>query len=149
MSTVAEPEVNQLENHIATGGFFSTFTDIFGGSQPEPKFQAFELDLTDKKIIGSDDRVIMIRNSGSITSATRTFFKSRPMLVLVVGKVGETDRTIANGLADDIENYLVQNFSDGKCIANIESSGVTGPFTTEDGRRAFEINITVMFNINR
>lgn len=146
MSTIADLEVNQLENHINAGGFFSTFTDIFGGSQPAPKFQAFELDLTSDDV-AEDDRVIMIRNSGSITSSTRTFFKSRPMLVLVVGKVGETDRTIANGLAEDIENYLVNNHSDGGCIANIESSGANGPFITEDGRRAFEINLTVMFNI--
>ncbi len=146
MSTVADLEANQLQNHINAGGFLSAFTDIFGGSQPAPKVQIFELNLANTDV-KSEDRVIMIRNSGSITSATRTFFKSRPMLVLVVGKVGETDRTIANGLADDIENYLVQNHSDGKCIANIESSGVTGPFITEDGRRAFEINITVMFNI--
>lgn len=146
MSTITDLEVKQLEDHLSTGGFFSAFTDIFGGSQPAPKFQAFELDLANKNI-KADDRVVMIRNSGSITSATRTFFKLRPMLILVVGKVGETDRTIANGLADDIENYLVQNFSDGGCIANIESSGVTGPFTTEDGRRAFEINLVIMFNI--
>ena len=71
------------------------------------------------------------------------------MLVLVVGRVGESDRVIANGLADDIEDYLVKNFSDGACISNIVSSGVSPTFIADDGRRAFEINITVTFNIIR
>ncbi len=153
MSTIANLEVKQLEDHILFGGFLSSFTDIFGNSQPAPKSQAFELNLTpdsnDVDPVKPNDRVVMIRNSGNVTSSTRASFKSRPMLVLVVGRVGESDRVIANGLADDIENYLVKHYSDGGCIANIESSGVTGPFVTGDSRRFFEINITVMFNINR
>ncbi len=148
MTTTSNLEVVQLKDHLTAGGFFSAFTDIFGNNQPAPTSQLFELDLTSGNV-NQNERVIMIKNSGNITSSTRTFFKERPMLVLVVGFTGKTDRVIANGLADDIEDYMVKNFSDDGCIANIVSSGVTGPFITEDGRRAFEVNITVMFNINR
>jgi len=152
MAILADLEVKQMQEHIAAGGFLSSFTDIFGNAQPAPKFQAFELNLipddNDADAVTPSDRIIMVRNSGNITSSTRQFFKLRPMLVLVVGKVGETDRTITNGFADDIEAYFVKTFQDSGCIANIESSGVTGPFITEDGRRAFEINITVMFNFD-
>jgi len=148
MSTIADLEVKQLEDHLTSGGFFAPFTDILGNNQPAPTFQSFELDLTNGTV-DRNERVIMIRNSGNITASTRTFFKERFMLVLVVGRVGESDRVIVNGLAEDIEDYLVKNFSDGACIANIVSSGVSPTFITEDGRRAFEINITVMFNIIR
>jgi len=129
MATLADLEVKQMEEHLTNGGFFSAFTDILGNAQPAPKFQAFELNLipdtnSTEEITGSD-RVIMIRESGSITSSTRIFFKLRPMLILVVGKVGQSDRAIAKGLAEDIDSYLVKNFNDGGCLANIESSGVT------------------------
>lgn len=148
MSTIADLEVRQLELHLNAGGFFSPFTDILGNAQPAPTFQGFELDLT-SGTVEKNERVIMIRNAGNITSTTRTFFKERLMMVLVVGRVGEDDRLVANGLAEDIEDYLVKNFTDGGCIANIVSSGVSPTRITEDGRRAFEINITVMFNFNR
>ena len=148
MSTTSNLEVVQLKNHLTAGGFFSAFDDIFGNNQPAPTSQLFELDLTNGNV-DKNERVIMIKNSGNITSSTRTFFKERPMLVLVVGRAGKTDRVIANGLAEDVEDYMVKNFSDDACIANIVSSGVTGPFIAEDGRRAFEVNITVTFNIIR
>lgn len=148
MATIANLEVNQLEKHLITGGFFSSFTDILGNNQPAPTFQAFELDLTNGTV-KKNERVIMIRNSGNIESSTRTFFKKRFMMVAVISRVGENDRIIANGLAEDIEDYLVKNFSDGACISDIISSGVSPVRITEDGRRAFEINLTVTFNIVR
>jgi len=144
MSTIADLEIRQLELHLIAGGFLASFTDILGGSQPAPIFQAFELDLTD---ILPTDRVVMIRKTGNLSAPDRTFFKSQPMLALVVGKSSQVDSVIANGLAIDTEKYLVDNPTDGGCIANIVSSGVVGPFITADGRRAFEIGLTVSFNI--
>ena len=95
MATLANLEVKQMEEHIAAGGFFSPFTDIFGNPQPAPKFQGDELDLipdsNNPDAITTTDRVIMIKNSGNITSSTITFFKLRPMLILVVGQTDESD----------------------------------------------------------
>jgi len=144
MATIADLEVRQLELHLIAGGFLASFTDILGGSQPAPTFQAFELDLTDKP---PTERVVMIRKTGNLSAPDRTFFKSQPMMVLVVGEATQLDSVIANGLAIDMERYLVENATDGGCIANIVSSGVVGPFITPDGRRAFEINLVVSFNI--
>jgi hypothetical protein len=145
MATIADLEVKQLEDHLIAGGFIAAFTDILGNAQPAPIFQAFELDLTDKL---PTERVVMIRKTGSLSAPDRTFFKSQPMLVLVVGKASQQDSVITNGLAIDMEKYLVNNPTDNGCLANIVSSGVVGPFITADGRRAFEINLTVAFNID-
>ena len=143
MSTVANLEVKQLQDHIAASGLMGAFTDILGNAQPASKFQAYELNLTDTPPI---DRVIMIRETGAINGANRYLHKERPMLVLVVSRANVNDSVIARGLASDIEQYLTTNFSSG-CIFNINTSGVTGPFPLPDGRRAYEINLTVMFNI--
>lgn len=145
MATVADLEVKQLENHLVAGGFSGPFTGINSGSQPAPVLQPFEMDLTR---LSANDRAVMIRNSGSIVSSTRVFFKERPMLIAVIGKQGVGDRIVVNGLADDMEAYLVGNPTDDGCITNITSSGVTGPFITDDGRRVFEISLVVRFNIN-
>lgn len=144
MATIADLEVRQLELHLIAGSFLAPFTDILGNAQPAPTFQAFELDLTKTP---PDDRVVMIRKTGSLSGPDRTFFKSQPMMVLVVGRASQLDSVIANGLTIDMEKYLVENATDGSCIANIVSSGVVGPFILPDGRRAFEIDLLVSFNI--
>ena len=89
----------------------------------------------------------MIRTTGNVTSSTRTFFKSVPMVIVVVGLAIQSDSIVTQGLAIDMEKYLVESYSDGGCLANIESSGVVGPFILPDGRRVFEVNIQAMFNI--
>ncbi len=144
MATIADLEVKQIESHLIAGGYLAAFTDILGNPQPAPIFQPFELNLTDQL---SDSRIVMIRTTGSVTSATRVFFKSVPIVIIVVGQAVQNDSIIANGLAIDMEKYLVDSYGDGACLANIESSGVTGPFILPDGRRVFEINMQAMFNI--
>lgn len=149
MATIANLEVEQIKLHLIAGGFLSPFTDIFGNPQPSPIIQLNELDLR-PAVVKNNERVVMIRTTGGITnSATRTLYKEVPMMVLVVGKVGEPDSLTAKGLADDMEKYLVDNPGDGECMFNIVSSGVTGPMGTEDNRRAYEINFVASFNINR
>lgn len=148
MSTIADLEVRQLELHLRAGGFLGAFTDINSNPQPAPVYQSFELDLTNLNKTPKNSRVVMIRTTGTLNSANRFFFKdSQPMLVLVVGQATQKDSIIAQGLAVDIEKYLTENPTDGACLANIESSGVTGPFITADGRRAYEINVSVSFNV--
>ena len=144
MATIDDLEVKQLENHFIAGGFLDAFTDILGNPQPPPEFQPFELNLTDEI---ANSRVVMIRTTGNLNSGNRTFFKSVPMVVVVVGLALPSDSIIVNGLAIDMEKYLVESYRDSACLANIESSGVTGPFILPDGRRAYEINIQAMFNI--
>ena len=144
MATIDDLEVRQLENHFIAGGFLASFTDILGNPQPAPTFQPFELNLTDEL---GNSRVVMIRTTGNLNSGNRTFFKSVPMVIVVVGLAIQTDSIIANGLAIDMEKYLVDSYHDSACLANIESSGVVGPFILPDGRRAYEINIQAMFNI--
>ena len=105
------------------------------------------MDLT---IVKPKDRVVMIREVGGVSNAaTRTLFKQKNMTVSVVGKPGVSDLIIVKGLAQSMEEWLMANVHDGKCLSNITSSGVSGPFITEDSRRVFEINLLVTFNINR
>lgn len=146
MITIADLDVEQLKNHLISGGFFDPFTDILGDSQPAPTRQMNELDTTNL----GNKRVIMIRNTGGISnSANRTLYKERSMLIGVVGLVGESDSVIAGGLAESIERWLVKNYTDGKCLMNVVSQGVSGPFLMGDGRRAYEVNIICSFNIDR
>lgn len=144
MSTIADLSVKQIEDHLIAGGFLATFTDIVGNPQPAPTFQPFELDLTDTP---PTDRVVMIRETGTVNAANRFLTKEQPMLVLVVGQANVNDLIIAKGLANDMEIYLNDNFSDGGCLYNVNTAGVVGPFIMPDGRRGFEINITAFFNI--
>jgi hypothetical protein len=144
MSTIADLSVKQLEDHLIAGGFLAAFTDILGSAQPKPIFQPFELDLTD---MPPTNRVVMIRETGTVNSANRFLTKEQPMLVLVVGQANVNDLIIAKGLANDMEIYLNNNFCDGACLYNINTAGVGGPFIMPDGRRAFEINIVAFFNI--
>ncbi len=146
--TIADLEVAQLEAHLRVGGWLTAFTDILGNAQPSPIFQPYELDLT-KGIVTNDDRIVMIRETGGVSNAaTRVLFKQKNMVVSVVGKPGVSDLIIVKGLAQDMEEWLVANPQDGMCLTNIVSSGVSGPFITEDSRRVFEINLNVTFNIN-
>lgn len=147
MATIADLDVEKLKNHLITGGFFDPFTDIFGNPQPAPTRQMNEVDLTSTD---ENERVILIRNTGGVTNPNhRVLYKERNMLIIVFGKSSENDSVIAQGLAEDIERWLVANYGDGQCIFNIVSGGVTGPFITQDSRRAYEISVTVSFNINR
>lgn len=144
MTTIADLEVTQLSDHLTAGGFLSAFTGIDGNAQPAPVLQNFELDLTSTP---PKTRVIMVRETGSLSGLFRTFYKQRPMMVLVVGRADASDMIVAKGLTDDIDKYLTENPTDGGCIANIVSSGAVGPFILPDGRRAFEIGLVVSFNI--
>jgi hypothetical protein len=144
-TTIADLEEKQLENHLIAGGFLVVFTDILGNAQPAPTFQAFELNTVDLDV---RERVVMIRDVGGINNpANRTLNKIRNMVVVVVGQTNEADRIVIRGMAEDLEKYLVANPTDGVCIFNIVSSGVSGPFTLEDSRRIYEINLQVSFNI--
>lgn len=147
MATIANLDVEQLSEHLVLGGFLAPFTDIFGNPQPAPLVQKNEVDLTS---VDNSARVILIRTTGGVTnSANRTLYKERSMMVVVFGKTGEKDSVIAQGLAEDMEEWLVDNYSDGQCLMNIVSSGVTGPMISGDSRRAYEISLSVSFNIKR
>ncbi len=144
MATIADLSVEQIKNHLIAGGFLAAFTDIRGDAQPAPKVQEYELDVTSML---PSDRVIMIRDTGSVNSANRFLSKEQPMIILVVGRANARDLIVARGLANDMEKYLNDNFSDGGCLYNINTAGVAGPFILPDARRAFEINITAFFDI--
>ena len=147
MTVIADLEEEQLKQHLIVGGFLTAFTDIFGNAQPAPKTQMLEFDLTD---ITASDRVVMIRNVGNVNNpATNTLFTQRNMLIAVVGNTSAADSLIVKGLAMDMETWLKANVTDGECIFNITSSGVSGPFIFDDSRRVYEINLLVGFNIVR
>jgi hypothetical protein len=146
-TVITDLEESQLEQHLVAGGFLSAFTDIFGNTQVAPVTQMLEFDLTD---VGANDRVVMIRNVGNVNNpATNTLFTQRNMLIAVVGNTSANDSLIVKGLAMDMETWLKANVTDGNCIFNITSSGVSGPFIFDDSRRVFEINLLVGFNIVR
>ena len=147
MTVIADLEEEQLKQHLISGGFLTAFTDIFGNTQPAPITQMLEFDLTN---VGKNDRVVMIRNVGSVNNpATNTLFTQRNMLIAVVGNTSAADSLIVKGLAMDMEQWLKANVTDNGCIYNITSSGVSGPFIFDDSRRVYEINLLVGFNIVR
>lgn len=147
MTTIADLEEEQLKQHLLSGGFLTSFTDIFGDAQSAPITQMLEFDLTD---IQPDDRIILIRNTGNVSNpSTNVLFTQRNMLIAIVGNIGATSTAIAKGLAVDMEKWLKANVTDNQCIFNIVSSGVSGPFTFDDSRRVYEINLQVSFNIER
>lgn len=147
MTTIADLEEDQLAEHLIAGGFLGAFTDIFGNAQPAPINQMLEFDLTD---VSANDRVVMIRNTGGVSNpSTNTLFTQRNMIIAIVGNTSAADGLIAKGLAMDIEKYLKENVTDNKCIFNITSSGVNGPFIFDDSRRVHEVNVLVSFNIVR
>ena len=147
MITLADLEVPQIEAHLRTGGFLAPFTDIFGNAQSAPKFQPYEVDLTS---VTPNQRVVLIRDTGGVTNPqTRVLFKMRNMTISVFSKSGLTDLMVVKGLTEQMEKWLVANPFDSGCITNIVSSGVSGPFTTDDSRRVFEINLNVTFSINQ
>ena len=143
-TTIADLEEAQLEAHLIAGGFLGAFTDILGDAQPAPTVQIFELNTVDLK---PDERAVMIRDVGGVNAANRTLHKIRNMIIVVCGQTNEADRIVVRGLAEDAEKWLVANPSDGECIFNVVSSGVSGPFTLADSRRIYEINLSVSFNI--
>lgn len=140
-------EVSQLRAHLVSGGFLSSFTDIRGNQQPAPTIQIDEIDETK---ITKNARAVMIRTTGGITNpVTRYQYKERLMTIVILGNQGKQDRVIIKGLADSMEEWLVANPQDGNCIFNIVSSGVNGPFIYDSSRRAYEISLSVSFNIER
>lgn len=147
MATIQNLEVSQVEQHLLNGNMLGAFTDIYGDSQPAPTTQLNELRLSDAK---KNERFVMIRTlGGNPTPTNSTFFNSRNMVIVIVSRTGEDDSIIANGLAEDIAKYILDNSRDNECLFNISSSGVTGPFIMPEGRRAYEINFSAMFNIVR
>ena len=147
MATINGLEESQLRAHLVSGGFLTSFTDIYQENQPAPVVQLQEIDETK---INKNQRAIMIRTTGNITNPTTRYqYKERTMTIVVLGNQGKQDRVIIKGLADDMEEWLVANPQDGNCIFNIVSSGVNGPFIYDSSRRAYEINLSVSFNITR
>lgn len=147
MAELSELEVSQLEAHLITSGLLGGFTDLFGDTQPEPMIHINELRLDN---LEANQRAVMIRTVGGVSNpTTRHQIKQRNMMISVVGMQSEDDSIIVNGFAEDIESWLVNNPFDGMCLSNISSSGVSGPFTTEDSRRVYDISLLVTFNITR
>ncbi len=145
MATIEDFEERQLENHLISGGFLGAFTDVVGTLQAAPITQLMQIDTTNGQ---ASDRFILIRNTGGINNPnTRIHYKSRNMIIVIVGQSNASDAKVVKGLANDIEDWLVDNSSDGECMFNIQSSGVTGPFIYSDSRRAFEISLRADFNI--
>ena len=149
MSAISDLEEEQLKQHLITGGFLSSFVDIFGATQPAPITQMLEFDLS-PQAVPANKVAVLIKNNGSASNpATNTLFTQRRMLISVVGNTSAAGSVIAKGLAMDMDGWLKANVTDGQCIFNITSSGVSGPFIFDDSRRAHEINLLVSFNIVR
>ena len=147
MATLSDFEEVQIKDHLIAGGFLSSFTDVDGNTQPAPTTQLLEIDMT--QILDSG-RVVLIRDIGGNTNpSTRIHYKQRNMIIVVVGQNNASDSVICKGLANDINEYLINNPNNGACLMNIQSSGVNGPFTFADSRRAYQINIRVDFNIEK
>ena len=146
MTTIANFEDVRLLEHIKTSGFLTSFTDAFGNTQGATESDTGMIDLNE---LANNKRAVLVRRNGG-DSFGRPYqgFTEYPMLVVVFSKVGDEDLAIANGLANDIYKWLVNNYqSSGECIMAISTRGVSNPLFTEDSRAVFEIPLTVKFNV--
>lgn len=142
---ITDLDVEQLRLHVASGEFLDSFTDVFGNVQPAMTWQVGKVDLT---AVSSNERVFMIRNNGGVTNGSdRFFYKERLMSISIFGAQGDSDSIIIQSFANTLEKWLVENYTDGKCLMSIQSQGVSGPYTTDDSREVFEISLSVKFNI--
>jgi len=146
MAKIEDFEEYQLKQHLVSGGFYQPFTDIFGNDQPAPVSQVNLFNSADVRVEGK--RFIFIKPVGpALNPTTQLYSNERNMLISVVGLPNISDDTIVKGYATDINNYLIKNPSDGKCIYNIIQSRLNGPFLDSDSRVIYEINLTVMFQV--
>lgn len=146
MTTIANFEDVRLLEHIKTSGLLTSFTDAFGNTQGATDSDTGMIDLNE---LANNKRAVLVRRNGGDTFG-RPYqgFTEYPMLVVVFSKVGDEDLAIANGLANDIYKWLINNYqSSDECIMGISTRGVSNPLFTEDSRAVFEIPLTVKFNV--
>jgi len=146
MTTIANFEDVRLLEHIKTSGLLTSFTDAFGNAQGATPSVSGSIDLTK---LGSNERAVLVRrNGGDAFGRPYLCIDEYPMLVVVFSKAEDNDLAIANGLAKDIRNWLIDNYqSSDQCIMAISTRGVSPPLYTEDSRAVFEIPLNVKFNV--
>lgn len=146
MTTIANFEDVRLLEHIKTSGLLTSFTDAFGNAQGATESDSGSIDLPS---LDPNKRAVLVRKNGNDAFGQPYLgFSEYPMLVVVFSKATRSDKAIANGLANDIRKWLITNYqSSDECIMSISTRGVSPPLYTEDSRAAFEITLTVKFNI--
>ena len=146
MTTLANFEDVRLLEHIKTSGLLTSFTDAFGNTQGATPSVSGSIDLT--KLAPNSRAVLVRRNGGDAFGQPYQGFTEYPMLIAVFSKAEDNDLAIANGLANDIYKWLIDNYqSSDECIMAISTRGVSPPLYTEDSRAVFEIALNVKFNL--
>lgn len=144
MASIDNFEEVRLYKHLKTSGLTAGFTDVYGNAQPAPKIFISEYDDTE---LGANERALLFRVTGQDQLGDNANGHIQvPVTINVFSKDNKQDSGIARGYAEDINNWLKQNFtSDDECILSIQSFGVSGPFYGGESRREYTINLIVKF----
>ena len=145
--TIDDFEDLRVGNHLSTSGLLSGFTDINGNLKAEPVLYFSEIDLT---ALQANQRAVLIRQTGQITNpSTEIFYDEYNYIISIFSRVGPDDSGISKGYAKQIRQWLRANPKDSsQCIIDLYTSGVVGPYITDEGRRVYEVPITVKFSID-
>lgn len=143
-TTIADFEEVRLYEHLKTSGLTAGFTDVNNVAQPAPKIFISEYDDTE---LDANERAILFRVSGQDQLGDNANGHTQvPFSVTVFSCNNKSDSGITRGYAEDINDWLKQNFtSDDQCILSIQSFGVSGPFYGGESRREYTINLIVRF----
>lgn len=146
--TIEDFEDKRIHNHLEASKLLGGFSDINGQRKSAPVVYLSEIDLTE---LQANQRGLLIRQTGGINNpATEIFYDEYNYQISVFGRVGIEDSGIAKGYAKQIRQWLRKNPSNiDNCIMDIQTAGVSGPTITADGRRVYDIGLTVKFNIDR
>ena len=144
MASIDNFEEVRLYKHLKTSGLTAGFTDVNGDSQPAPKIFISEYDDSE---LAANERALLFRVTGQDQLGDNANGHTQaPFSINVFSKDNKQDSGIARGYAEDINDWLKQNFtSDEQCILSIQSFGVSGPFYGGESRREYTINLIVRF----
>ena len=114
------------------------WTDHKGNVQPAPTVQLYEFT---ENALADDERCMLIRNVGS---GSGNYLVREPQMMIVVMSKVAGDMQAAYQYAMLVMSYISKNYRTD-CIMGLNAVGdVAGPYPLASGRRAFEINLTVI-----
>lgn len=126
-----EEEVRDL---LQTGGFLGPWVDLRGNSQPTPVVQVGMLIESE---IGNNRCIVIRKGGGGIADE---WLRVPQITIYLIGFVSDAHLILAER-ADQMLEYLLDNYQSGRTIGVTTQSDVNGPFLFDSGRPAYEINL--------
>ena len=138
--------IELLRDFIAASGLLTSFVDIKGDTQDAPS-QMLDFVDSEKLAANQGTRYIAIVDPSTNGAAIPLYSDEREMTIAFFGKGGEgakLDRRIIADYAEQINEYLRVNHPDN-CMYKATPRGVNGPYTNDDGRLVYSLNVDCWF----